>query len=273
MYRTTLFLVGLFAAQAPAHAVTYPPVEEFVQHVRAALSDPFDTAGVTYVEQRRDIDISMLGKVTVGPLRTFEVVASPAPGRTYKRLVAINGEPLDEQELARRDAEHERHLREAARRTERESPRERADRLRAEAEERRDTDAILDDAVTVFAPVFAGREVIDGRHVLVVDLHPREDVEPATRQGRWMKHFRGRIWVDNADYEIVRLDMHAFRDITVGWGVIGRINEGSRIVFSRRRRADRWVPAELSYEASGRTLLVRPFRFAITTTYSDYKPS
>ena len=44
-----------------------------------------------YVERRRDVKFSALGKVSVGPLRTFEVFPSAEPGRTYKRLIAIDG--------------------------------------------------------------------------------------------------------------------------------------------------------------------------------------
>lgn len=271
--RLTLLLVTLIAGEVPAHAQNYPPVEELVRQVRAALSRGFDTAGVTYTEHRRDVDISMLGKVTVGPIRTFEVYPAAGSGQTYKRLVAVDGRPLGGEELAKRDAEHQRHLREAASRATRETPRERAARLREAEDERRETEAILDDAVAVFQPVFAGRETIDQRPVIVVELRPRLDVETHTRQGRWMQHFAGRIWVDEADHEIVRLDMKAVRDVTVGWGIVGRIDEGSRITFSRRRFENRWLPAELSYDASGRTLLVRPFRFAVTTTYADYRRS
>ena len=60
----------------------------------------------TYLEKRRDVKLSKFGKVTVGPMRTFEVYPSKQPGRTYKRLVAIDGKPLDPAELARRDEAH-----------------------------------------------------------------------------------------------------------------------------------------------------------------------
>ena len=32
-----------------------------------------------------------------------------------------------------------------------------------------------------------------------------------------------------------------------------------------------WLPVETTYEASGRTLIFRPFQFNLTTTYSDYR--
>jgi len=59
--------------------------------------------------------------------------------------------------------------------------------------------------------------------------------------------------------------------VTLGWGIVGRIHEGSRLRFMRRLFEQTWLPVEVTYEASGRTLLFRPFRFSVTTTYSDYK--
>jgi hypothetical protein len=32
-----------------------------------------------------------------------------------------------------------------------------------------------------------------------------------------------------------------------------------------------WLPAEATFEASGRTLMFRSFQISTTTTYSDYK--
>ena len=60
------------------------------------------------------MDISMFGKVSVGPLQTFEVRQNP-PGEAWRRLVAIDGKPLAAAELARRDAEHERKIAPAGR--------------------------------------------------------------------------------------------------------------------------------------------------------------
>jgi hypothetical protein len=86
-----------------------------------------------------------------------------------------------------------------------------------------------------------------------------------------MTHFKGRIKVDEHDYQVVRLEMQAVSDVTIGWGLIGRLYKGSRFVFERRRFSGAWLPSSVTYEASGRTLMFRPFSFSVTTTYSDYR--
>jgi hypothetical protein len=250
----------------------YPSPDEFARRVRQAIQLDYQLQkDFTYLEHRRDVKISKLGKVTIGPLRTFEVYPSALSGATYKRLIRIEGKPLPPNELARRDAEHQQDLRDAAGRAERETPKQRAARLARQADEQRQRDAILADAVAVFSPTPVGRETLDGRPVLVAELKPRPDARVATREGRWMKHFEGRLWVAEADYQVVKIDMHASSDVTIAWGVVGRLHTGSRMVVARRRFENSWLPAETTYQASGRTLLFRPFQFAVTTTFSDYQ--
>ena len=249
-----------------------PSGDELARKVRQALRlDAQIQKDFTYLERRRDVRISKLGKVTIGPQRTFEVYPSDQHGRTYKRLIEVNGVPLSAEELARRDAQHERELREAAEREQRETEPDRAERLARIAEEKRERDEILDDAFAVFRATIVGRETIDGQPVLVADVRPREEAPVKTREGKWMKAFEGRVWFSETDSQIVKIDMHAARDVTIGWGVIGRLSKGSRVVFVRRRFENAWLPSETTYEARGRTLLFRTFEFSVTTTFSNYR--
>lgn len=255
------------AAQAPI-----PDPETVMRRVReAALLDYELQANFTYIEQRRDVKVSKLGKVTVGPLRTFEVYPSRGTGDTYKRLIAIDGTPLPPEELARRDAEHEKRLREEAERRRHETAGQREARRAEEARERQEREAILDDALAVFQLTFVRREHLEGAPVMAFDVRPRADVEVKTREGRWMKQFGGRVWIGEKDYVVAKLDMQAFDDVTIGWGIIGRVHAGSRYVFTRRKFEGTWLPAEVMFDGSGRTLLFRRWQVKAVTTFSGYK--
>jgi len=244
----------------------------FMKKVRdAARLDYEIQREFTYLERRRDIRLSRLGKVTVGPMRTFEVYPAAPPGRTYKRLIEVEGKPLDAAELARRDEERQRALREAEERLRAETPRQRDARLKAEAREQEERNAILDDALAVFEPTFIRRDTIEGQPVVVARIAPRPGARVTTREGRWLKQFGGEAWISADDYQIARLDMRALDDVSIGWGIVGRVHKGSRFVFARRKVEDAWLPAEVTFEASGRTLLFRKFQIATTTTFSDYR--
>jgi hypothetical protein len=261
---------------ALAASVWQPPLPSdsasFMRRVRdAVLLDYELQEGYAYLEHRRDVKISRLGRLTIGPPRTFEVFPGGKPGQTYKRLIAVEGKPLPPEELARRDAEHEKNLRETAERERHETPKQRKKRLDEEAEELAERNAVLDDALAVYEPVFTGRELVDGQRIMVATITPRPRAKVTTREGRWFKQFAGRVWIGEADYQIVRLEMTAVDDVTIGWGIIGRVHKGSRFVFARRRFEQVWLPAEVIFEATGRTLLFRRFQFSTTTTYSGYR--
>ncbi|HZB26318.1 MAG TPA: hypothetical protein VE379_09320 [Vicinamibacterales bacterium] len=266
-----LVLLGLHGARASREA-NLPDPAAFMKTVRdVARLDYEIQSEFTYLERRRDIRLSKLGKVTVGPLRTFEVYPSPIRGRTYKRLIAVDGQPLDPAELARRDAERARVLREAEEKRRNETPGAREARLQEEAEERREREAVLDDALAVFEVKFLRREVIEGQPLLIGTATPRPHVRVSTREGRWLKQFAGEIRVSETDHQIVRLDMRALDDVSIGWGIVGRVHKGSRFVFARRKIENAWLPSEVTFDATGRTLLFRRFHIATTTTFSDYQ--
>ena len=269
--RIVLLLVGL-ALLTTAHtaARVQPPtdIDAFVRKVREVIRAEYaEPVRFNYLEQGRDVDISMLGKVSVGPMQTFEVRQEP-PGEAWRRLIAIDGTPLDPAELARRDAEHRKKIdREKA-----ETPRQRAARLKKDADELRERDEILDDGERVFAFGYVGREQIGGEPVVVFELTPRPNARVTTSEGQRMKQFAGRIWVSEGDYHIARVRLHATDSVSVAWGVVARVEPGSGFDFVRRQVAGEWVASELTIEGSGRTLLFRKFQIKTVTTYSNHQP-
>jgi hypothetical protein len=250
-----------------------PDSAAFLRHVREAVRQEDERlAAFTYVERGREVRVSKLGKVTVGPERTFEVYPSTVPGETYKRLIAVDGKPLGREELARRDAERRQDLAERARREATESPAARRKRLAAAADELAEREQMINDAFAVFAARWIGREMLDGVPVIVADLSPHQEANVSTREGRWMKHFAGRVWIDETTHQIAKIDMQAIDDISIGWGIVGRIYEKTRIVATRTRVGNIWMPSQFTIDASGRTLMFRAFEVRLATSYSDYKP-
>ena len=180
-------------------------------------------------------------------------------GEPYKRLVAIDGRPLTPAELASAEADHQRDLADAARRRQHESADQRERRLAKEEEDRTENRRILEDALAVFKSTAIGRDTIDGETVVIILLVPRPEVEVKTREGAWMKKSSGRAWFVERDGQLVRLDMQMLDDVSVGWGIVGRLRKGSRLVVDRRRVGQTWLPSRMQVDASGRTLLFRSF--------------
>jgi hypothetical protein len=279
---------GQQPAQAPVPAPsTAPPVATAAQPVDAPLPDVkaildkvksrirLDRelqSQYTYLEKRRDVKLSKLGKVTVGPLRTFEVYPSAKPGRTYKRLVEIDGKRLDPAELERRDAGHRQHLLDMVEQEKNETPEMRKKREQEEAKDLREQRELIDDAFAIFDVKLTGREMLNGQKVIAATLTPRQNVKTKSDEGKWMKRFKGRAWVSDDDWQVAKVEMEALDDISIGWGLVGRVHQGSKFTFSRTKVNDEvWLPVEMKFEASGRTLLFRKFQIFTVTSYSDYK--
>ncbi len=273
---TVLALASLFVGSHPRgqSSPSDLPVnsEAIMRKVREAARFDYEIqTEFTYLERRRDIRLSTFGKVSVGPLRTFQVYPSSIPGRTYKRLIEVDGKALTAAELARRDDEHQKALREEEERRRTETPRQREARSKAEADEMREREAVLDDVLAVFQVTFVRREIVDGQPLLIGTATPRPSARTTTREGRWLKQFAGEVWISETDLQTARLDMHALDDVSIGWGIVGRVHKGSRFLFVRRKVEGAWLPSEVTIEATGRTLLFRRFQIASTTTFSDYK--
>ncbi len=261
------------AAASPPFHTALPANHEFIRRMRGAIRFDDDLQqAYTYLERRRDVKFSGLGKVSVGPLRTFEVYPSNQPGRTYKRLIAVDGKPLPAADLARRDDEHRRNVLAEVERDKLETPAAKSARQAKDAQERRERDAIVNDAFAIFEATVIGRETIDGQSTLILWITPRRTVSPKTREGGYMKNFAGKLWVAEADGEIVKIDLTSFDDISVGLGVVGRVHQGARLGFARRRvNNEAWLPSWSHINAKGRTLMFRPFDFDVRTEYLDYK--
>jgi hypothetical protein len=49
------------------------------------------------------------------------------------------------------------------------------------------------------------------------------------------------------------------------------VHKGSRFIFARQKIEDTWLPSQVTFDATGRSLLFRRFEVHTTTTFSDYR--
>lgn len=263
---------GRTAARAQS-AEPLPDSRAVAAEVRKrAMTDRELQSQYTFIERREEIEVSKFGKVKKGPVKTYEVYPSVEPGNNYKRLIAVDGKPLSQAELEKQDRKHRDDVLREMRKRERETPAERAKRQAREARERAEREAMLDEVLQLFDIRVVGRERIDGHAALVATMEPRPRYRPRTEAGDFMKKIRARVWVSEADYQIIRAEGEMIGDITIGWGIAGRIYKGSRAVFERTRVNDEvWLPSRVTFIGSGRALLFRKFAVDSVTTFSDYR--
>jgi len=87
-----------------------------------------------------------------------------------------------------------------------------------------------------------------------------------------MQKFVCRAWVNESDYELVRLDADSIDTLSMGFGVLARLQKGSRLSFMRRKvNGEVWLPAAVSYSGGVRVGLLRMLRRSCTSEYSGYR--
>jgi len=253
---------------AAASEPPLPDKDRFVAEVRARLrTDRALQANYTFIERRQEIQVSKLGKVSADVTKSYEVYPSADPGFTYKRLIAVNGTPISQAELARNDEKHRRDLEHVA-----SSPSERAKQQQDIEKNRREEREAIDELFRVYDIHLVGRETLAGYPTIVGTLDPRPDYQPRSDDGRMMKRFRGRVWAHEFDYQIVKVDLESVEDVTIGWGLLARLRKGAKVTLQRTKVNDEvWLPASLRVVGTGRTLMFRGFRIDSLTEWMGYK--
>jgi hypothetical protein len=264
-------LIGITARAAAqtAEVQPLPDAAAFAAEVKARLrTDRALQAQYTFLERREEIEVSKLGKVKEGSVKEYEVYPSVVPGNTYKRLIRIDGRPIDPAQLAKNDEKHRRDV--LAQVNESEDTRRK--RERENAKQRAEERQVIDEIFSLYHIRVVGRETLNGYPTIVATLEPRPKYAPKTDDARVMKKFRVRAWVHETDYQVVKIDAEAIDDLTFGWGIIGRLHKGARAVFERRKINDEvWLPARVRLTGTGRAALFRKFAIDSVTEWFDYR--
>jgi hypothetical protein len=130
----------------------------------------------------------------------------------------------------------------------------------------------LDDVVQTLKFAIDRREMLDGRPMIVVNFIARPDATPRTSQGRIARAFKGSIWVDETAEEVKKVEGTAVDDLSVGYGVVARLNEGARVSAKREPvAANLWLPTSIRFVGDGRALLFRKLNLDYAIDWFDYK--
>jgi len=223
-------------------------------------------------ERRTDIHTNPFGKLGTGGTSEADVYPSATPQLTYRRLRARDGVALTPQELDEQDREYQKRAAEVLRRLAAEEPdaklrREGAAARAAERGQRR-----IADVINALQFRIEGRAVHEGVPAIVVSFTPKPGAMPETRQGRIAQKFGGRVWIDEAASEVMRLEAEAIDDISFGYGLIARLDEGTVATVTRRRiDRDIWLPTQLTIKGRGRAAVFRTLVLDFKADWYDYR--
>lgn len=260
--------------QSVAQVQPLPSFQQFVSEVRPGLvSDRLAQVHYTFEERQVRYHHDANGKLTQTNETMIEWYPALDADLEYERVVSVDGKRPSAAELERHDRKHEKKVREWEARV-RHAGSTPADWRRAkEAIEHAKERGVIDELFRLYDIQMLHRDVIGGRPAIVFSLAPRPAYQPRQPDAQLAKHFGGRIWIDEADHQLVRIDMEALEDVSFGLGVVARLNKGSRAEFERSRLEDgTWLPVRSRYVAGGRVLLLKRIEFDQVSEYRNYKP-
>lgn len=238
-----------------------PEVGPFLEEVRHNLrSDRLLLEQYTFTEKRVEQRLTGKGAVKKTKIEIFEVYPSLEAGKMYRRLVARDGVPVSEKELAARDRAHEAKVEKAER------------RRAADDEDRREEERVVAEIPQIYEVEILARETMDDRPAILVKFAPRAGYKALTKGGKILQLVSGRAWIDEEDRQLVRVEARLLDNLGVGPAGVVRLQKGATSYFHRRKINDEiWLPSDARFSGSARVLLFFGGGIDTTFEYSDYK--
>jgi hypothetical protein len=219
----------------------------------------------TYCERQEQHKLNGEGAVASTETKTFDVLQ--IYGESVYRLVAKDDKPLSDKEAAKEDEKIQKLI--DKRRNESDS--ERAKRLKKEEKEREDGREFVKEIGDAYNFTHVGTEQIEGRETYVIAAEPRPGFEPGRKEAKLLQKIRGRIWIDAAENQWVRLDAEVIDTISFGL-FLARLHKGTHIVTEQTRVNDEvWLPRHTAVHVDVRVALLKNFNVNIDVTDKDYK--
>jgi hypothetical protein len=215
----------------------------------------------TFLERVEERRYGRNGNLSSKEIETYEFMV--LGGRPYGKLVERDDKPLPAREARK---EQEKVDKEAAKR-QRESASDKAKEDKDRAEERR----YLREIPEAFDLTMEGTEQIGGRPVWIIGAQPKPGYKPKIKRAEILTHLRGKIWVDQADYQWVKTEAEVIDPISFGLGLV-KLDTGAVLNFEQVRVNDEvWLPASISVRADARLVYLKKLREELDISYRDYK--
>jgi hypothetical protein len=265
---TRLAAVALLIPMLAMPAAQERPLPDFAtfaaQVKKKLATDEERQSGYMFTERRTEQKLDGSGRPTSESVKVFEVYPGLPGQDRYRRLIEEDGKRVPPQKLAETDRERRREVEAYAKKM-------------GDASDRRKQEQQLDKersrySAAIYDIQMVRRESVEGHDTILATLTPKSAVKPQTKDGDIMRHFKARAWVSESDYELVRVEIEAIDDLSIGMGLLARIHKGTTATYQRRKvNNEVWLPLQVTWTAGARVLLVRRLRIRGISDFSGYR--
>jgi len=270
--RTWIFLMGLWLlpVSLPAQEKPLPDPEPFIAEFRKTLrSDDKLLSKYTYTHKDTRYSLDSKGKIKKTETNVYQVFRSEEEWKTYRRQIVKDGVPVTAKELEKKDREEKERIEKETKRQDKQSDEK---RQQEEAKADREEQEVLDDVFAMYDLQFLRREAINGVSTILVAFSPKLNFKPRTREGKNLHHIGGRAWIAEEDHELVQLEAEIIDPISIGAGILAKLQKGSTLTFQRRKiNGEIWLPVRAEVLLNAKLLLFKGFNMRDVSEFSDHK--
>jgi hypothetical protein len=219
----------------------------------------------TYIEREVDNKLDGKGRTKSTEVKTYDILE--IYGEQVQRLIAKDDKPLNAKEAAKEDAK----IQKIIDKRKNESEADRKKREKREEKDREDGRKFVTEIADAYNFTLVGNDPVGGREAWVIDAQPRPGFVPHMKDAKFLSKFRGRVWIDQQDLQLSKLDVVTIDTVSVGW-VLARLQKGFHLVMEQTRVNDEvWLPEHITYKLDARVALFKNFNMDGELSYRDYK--
>ena len=182
------------------------------------------------------------------------------PEGILARTVALNDKPLTAQERLQDDERINRVL----------DPEKMRDKTKKQAEDQQHIERLLVSLPDAFQCEYAatGREDRNLR----LECSPNPSFSPPNYESQVLQGMKAVILIDRDEKRVAKIEGTLFKDVTFGWGFLGRLNRGGHIEITQSRVVGKhWGMTRMQLVFDGRVVVVKPLHIEETETSWDYR--
>ena len=219
----------------------------------------------TYVDREVEHKLDGKGQIKSTEVKTYDILE--IYGTPVQRLIEKDDKPL----AAKEAAKEEEKIQKIIDKRRNESDQDRKKREEKEVKQREEGRKFVREVADAYVFTLVGTEDIGGRQAWVIDGEPRPGFEPHMKEAKFLSKFHGRVWIDQGDLQLAKMDIEAIDTVSVGW-VLARIHRGTRVMLEQTRVNDEvWLPRHVTFKVDARVALFKGFNINGEQEYRDYK--
>lgn len=111
-----------------------------------------------------------------------------------------------------------------------------------------------------------------GDKLVRLKFTPKPGYNPPSRVEQVLEGMQGYLVIDATEHRLARIDGTLFRDVSFGWGIVGRLDKGGHF---RVQQADVgegcWELTSMSLKITGKILLLKSISMISDETFNDFQ--